>query len=304
MHPRTRQAWIALPVLFTLGAALAWLGSQNGIHAFGWPVFALCGALAFGLNMLAFVPAFAFQTERYFDLTGSLSYLALVGVALGLGNRDPRSVLLAGMVVLWAIRLGLFLFTRIREDGSDGRFDTLKPDFARFLMTWTLQGLWVFITLSCALAAMTTRTTGPIGGGSAGSHPAWGESLDPFAFVGCALFLVGFAIEIAADRQKRVFRRDPANRDRFIQSGLWAWSRHPNYFGEIVLWCGIAIVALPVLSGWQYATLVSPLFVLVLLTRISGIPLLEARGRRRWGDEPAYRDYLARTPALVPRRPW
>ena len=113
----------------------------------------------------------------------------------------------------------------------------------------------------------------------------------------------GFSIEIVADRQKSAFRADPANAGRFISSGLWAWSRHPNYFGEIVLWFGIAILAWPALAGWQLATLVSPLFVYVLLTKGSGIPPLETRAEERWGDDPAYRAYVERTPVLWPRPP-
>ena len=104
-----------------------------------------------------------------------------------------------------------------------------------------------------------------------------------------------------ADRQKQAFRADPANRERFIETGLWGRCRHPNYLGEIVLWTGVALVAWPALAGWQRATLVSPVFVFVLLTRISGIPLLEARARRRWGSDPAFLAYLERTPRLLPR---
>ena len=108
---------------------------------------------------------------------------------------------------------------------------------------------------------------------------------------------------VAADRAKSRFRDDPTNQGQFIQSGIWAWSRHPNYFGEILLWVGVAVVALPVLSGWRYATLISPVFVYFLLTRVSGIPLLESRGKKRWGDDPKYRAYRENTPVLVPRPP-
>ena len=218
-----------------------------------------------------------------------LTTLRFVALALSLlPERDPRSLLLGALVVVWAVRLGSFLFARISADGSDGRFDELKPSLPRFLMTWTLQGLWVFLTLSCALAAMTSTTPVPLGF---------------VGFVGLALWVAGFAIEVIADHQKRRFRADPANRDQFISTGLWAWSRHPNYLGEITLWAGIAILAIPALSGWQYVTLISPVFVYVLLTRISGIPLLESRGSRRWGDRPEYRAYKERTPVLFPRPP-
>jgi steroid 5-alpha reductase family enzyme len=287
MHPARSLSAIAASL--ALASLIAWAGSHGGWRVGGVPLFALCGAIAFVLNWLAFIPAYAFQTERYYDLTGSLTYLLLVAVALTLGDGgEPRARLLAFLVCIWAARLGSFLFLRIQQDGSDGRFDRIKPNFYQFLMMWTIQGLWVFLTLSCALATMTSERGAPLGA---------------VAFAGSAVWLLGITLEIVADRQKRAFRTVPGNRDRFITTGLWAWSRHPNYFGEILLWIGIAIVAVPALSGAQFATLISPVFVFVLLTRISGIPMLESRAKHRWGDEPAYREYKARTPVLFPRRP-
>lgn len=281
-----RKALAALPIVLAIGGALAWAGSQGGARAFGWPVFGLCVALAFALNALAFVPAWAKRSEKFYDLTGSATYLSVVVLALALGEPDARAGLLAGMIAVWAIRLGSFLFARIRESGRDPRFDAIKLDFTRFLLAFLLQGLWVALTAGCALAAMTSSARAPLAG---------------FAALGILVWLGGFALEVVADRQKQAFRADPANRERFIATGLWGRCRHPNYLGEIVLWTGVALVAWPALVGWQRATLVSPLFVFVLLTRISGIPLLEARARRRWGSDPAFLAYLEQTPRLFPR---
>jgi steroid 5-alpha reductase family enzyme len=251
-----------------------------------WQVFALCALLALALQWLAFIPAWLLQTEKFYDLTGSLTYLAVIWLAVALSDAsDTRSLLLAGCISLWALRLGSFLFLRILKDGSDSRFDRIKPHAGKFLFTWTLQGLWVLITASCALAAITSGR---------GGQPGWLEAL------GLALWIAGFAIEITADRQKRAFRRIHGS-ERFIDSGLWAHSRHPNYFGEILLWCGIALIAVPALAGWQWLTLISPLFVFLLLTRVSGIPLLERKAERRWGDDPEWQAYRANTPVLVPR---
>ena len=175
---------------------------------------------------------------------------------------------------------------RIRAAGSDTRFDQIKPSASRFFVAWTLQGLWVFLTLCAGLAAITAL-----------SAPALGIR-DAF---GLTVWVFGFAIEVTADRQKTVFRRKHPG--RFIGTGLWRWSRHPNYFGEIVLWMGIAIVASSALRGWQWVTMISPLFVAFLLTRVSGIPILEKRADERWGDDPAYRRYKSRTPVLLPRPP-
>lgn len=282
------QAWIGSVVAVLLGAGMAWAGSQGGLAWQGWPVFALCGVLAFAVQWVVFVPSFIGRTEHYFDLTGSLTYLALAGGALVAGHGDVRALLLAGLVAAWALRLGGFLFLRVKQDGADGRFDQIKHSFPRFLMTWTVQGLWVFLTLAATLAAMTGPQAVPLG---------------PLAALGAVLWAIGFALEVVADAQKRAFRRDPANAGRFITTGLWAWSRHPNYAGEIVLWTGIALIAAETLSGWRWVALVSPLFVYALLTRVSGIPLLEARGRKRWGGDPAYQAYVARTPVLWPRPP-
>jgi steroid 5-alpha reductase family enzyme len=289
MKKQERQSLAAIPLILLMGGGIAWAGSQGGLQVGGIPLFALCAILAFAINWIAFAPAYVFHTERYFDLTGSITYCSLVVVALTLrGGSDWRALLLAGLVAIWAARLGLFLFARIMREGSDRRFDVLKASFLRFLMAWTLQGLWVLLTLSCALAAMTSARPTPLGA---------------FAVLGTLLWALGFAIEVASDRQKRRFRADPANRERFIQSGLWAWSRHPNYFGEITLWSGIAVIALPELTGWQYVTVISPVFVYVLLTRISGIPMLEARAEKTWGEDPEYRAYRDRTPVLFPRPP-
>ncbi len=236
-----------------------------------------------------YIPSFLNQTEQYFDLTGSVTYLTVTVIAITTtAELDTRTLLLGAAIVLWAGRLGTFLFRRVTRDGGDGRFDTLKLDSLVFLRVWMLQGLWVTITAGAALAAMTSGAK---------------QDLGIVGVVGLALWVVGFVIEVIADRQKSAFRADEANDGRFITTGLWAWSRHPNYFGEITLWLGIAILATPALADWQIATLISPLFVFVLLTRISGVPLLERRGLKRWGDDPEYQAYLATTPVLMLRPP-
>ncbi|TAK11812.1 MAG: DUF1295 domain-containing protein [Anaerolineae bacterium] len=289
MNNADRTALIATPIVLLIGAGLALAGSSGGAAVSGYPVYALCVALAFLIQVFAFVPAFLKQTEKYYDLTGSLTYLSVTGLALGLAPApDARAYLLAALVAVWAVRLGSFLYSRIRAAGEDRRFREIKPSFPRFLLTWLLQGLWVSFSLAAALAAITSARRVP---------------LDAFAWVGLGIWLFGFSVEIIADRQKRAFSADPANKGQFIRSGLWAWSRHPNYFGEIVLWLGIAIIALPVLQGWGLVTLVSPVFVTLLLTRISGVPMLEARADEKWGGQPDYEAYKAGTLVLVPRPP-
>ena len=289
MKKSDRNALFVLPIVVLVAAGVAVAGSQGGATAFGVPVFALCVALAFVIQWLAFIPAFLLQNEGWFDLTGSVTYITVTAVAVLLGpTSDARSLVLLALVVIWAARLGSYLFRRIRKAGKDARFDAIKPSFIRFLNTWTLQGLWVSLTLAAALAAITTDLR---------------KELGVVALVGLVVWVAGFAVEAASDVQKSRFRAAPANRGTFIHAGLWSWSRHPNYFGEIVIWIGVALVALPVLQGWQYVTLISPLFVILLLTRVSGVPLLEKRADEKWGGQDDYEAYKARTSVLVLRPP-
>ena len=277
---------IGILVILAVSSAIALAGSQGSIEANGLPLFLICASVGFILHWIIFVPSFLFRTEHYFDLTGSISYVSTIVVAyLFHPDMDTRSLIVCTLIAIWAIRLGSFLFLRVKRDGKDRRFDEIKTKFFRYMFTWTLGGAWVFITMAAGLAVITSANQMP---------------LDIFFYIGLALWILGFGIEAVADRQKTLFRRDPANKEKFISEGLWSLSRHPNYFGEIVLWLGIAVIALPTLVGWQYVTLISPIFVAFLLIKVSGVKLLEKSGMERWGDDPAYRDYVATTPSLVP----
>lgn len=280
---------IAILISTALGLGVAWAGGQGGVSLGTISLFLACGILAFAVNWLAYIPAVIFKTEKYYDLTGTITYLSVTGYAFYMsGGLDLRGKIVAVMVAVWAVRLGSFLFARIVKDGKDSRFDKIKTNPIRFLMTWTLQGLWVTLTAACALLVITNSTRVP---------------LDAFAYVGIAVWVIGFLFEVVADQQKKAFKNDPSNEGKFISTGLWAWSRHPNYFGEITLWLGIAIIAIPTMSGLQWATLISPVFVTLLLTRVSGVPMLEARSDKEWGDDPVYQEYKKNTPVLVPRPP-
>jgi steroid 5-alpha reductase family enzyme len=287
MKEAERKSLVVFIVLIVIGALFALAGSQNGSSVAGIPVFALLVGLAFVIQWLVFIPAYKFQTEKFFDITGSLTYITLVLLAVLLSPKlDVRSILLAVLVIVWALRLGTFLFNRIKKAGKDDRFDEIKPLFFRFLNIWTIQALWVTFTAAAALVAITTSTR---------------KELDVFAIVGFLIWVIGFAIEVTADMQKSRFNADPANKGKFIQTGLWSRSRHPNYFGEIVLWIGVAIIALPVLQGWQWVAMISPIFVTLLLTRVSGIPLLEKKADKKWGGQEDYEAYKKKTPVLIPK---
>ncbi|MFK7888132.1 MAG: DUF1295 domain-containing protein [Gammaproteobacteria bacterium] len=283
------KSLITVVIATALGAFVAWAGSDGGERIGSVPVFALCGALAFGINWLAFIPAAIAKTEHYYDLVGGISYIgATIAAVVFSSELDLRAMLVAAMVLVWSIRLATFLFKRIAKAGKDSRFDEIKLQPMRFLMAWTLQGLWVLLTAAAAFAVITGGTRVPLG---------------VVGFIGIAIWLFGITIEIVADRQKSAFKSDPANKGKFIDVGLWAWSRHPNYFGEITLWVGMAIIALPVLHGWQWVTLISPVFVAILLTKGSGVPLLEKQADERWGGQTDYEEYKRKTPVLLLKPP-
>ncbi|MCT9821446.1 DUF1295 domain-containing protein [Microbacterium sp. W1N] len=289
MSSQNRASLLTVVVALVIGALIALAGSQHGATVAGLPVFALAVAIAFLVQIVVYIPSAIARTERFFDLTGSLTFIAVsVLVLVAVPAPDLRSWVLAAMVILWAVRLGSFLFLRIRRSGADDRFDELKARPLPFLRVWVLQGLWVSVTASAAWIAMSVA-------------PEQRAPLGWLSIVGVVVWVVGITIEVVADAQKSAFRADAAGRGRFIRTGLWSRSRHPNYFGEILLWIGVMLVAAPVLTGWQWVALLSPVFVILLLTRVSGIPLLEAKADRTWGGDADYEAYKAATPVLIPR---
>ena len=243
--------------------------------------------LAFLIHWLFFIPAYLFKTEKFFDLTGSLTYISImVYVVYTKNNLQEQlgSIILASLVILWAIRLGSFLFLRIKKAGEDKRFREIKTSFARFFLLWTISGMWVSFCSMCALTAIASND---------------GVIVNNIFYIGLVTFIIGLSIEIIADSQKTKFRKDPKNKDKFINEGLWAKSRHPNYVGEITLWAGVAIMSFSSLEGSQYISLISPIFTYLLLVYVSGVPQLTASGQKKWGHLESYQDYIKNTPKLI-----
>jgi len=244
-------------------------------------------ALDIGIQWLAFIFANYLKTEKFYDLTGSLTFLSSLYLSLQWSEQSARQTTQSRMVMFWATRLGIFLFSRVIADGKDKRFDKIKQSSLRFFSAWTIQGFWVFIT------SLPTLMLNDIGG----------DADLPLAtrdYVGWAIWVFGIGFELLADYQKHMFRMNPDNRGKFITSGLWSISRHPNYFGEILLWFGLFVSASSVFQGWQHLAILSPVFVYLLITKLSGVPMLEKAGLKRWGELPEYQRYLANTPCLVP----
>lgn len=243
--------------------------------------------IALLIQWCVYLPSYMKKTEHYYDLTGSATYLILIiGTWLSLESGYHRSELLAMMVTLWALRLGSFLFHRVKIRREDDRFRNIKDNPQRFFCAWTIQGLWVFITASPALTAMTNENNSPIG---------------IIGVLGVALWSIGFLIEMIADQQKTEFNQQPKNTGKFINTGLWKRVRHPNYSGEIMLWIGVFLLSCETFSIAQWVTVLSPITVIILLTKVSGIPMLTEKARKKWGGQPDWEAYIKETPALVPK---
>jgi len=269
---------------------VATAASVEEVFLYGVPVVLLCAGVSFFVHWIVAIPSLIASSEKYFDLTGMIATLLVVSTAiLALLNSGQQasthSTIVAIFVSLWTLRLGTFLYKRIVQSGEDKRFKEIKKSLPKFLMAWTLSALWVFLTTVNAITIIALNSKEPLG---------------IFFIIGGALWILGFAFEAVADWQKKNFSELPENRDKFITQGLWSISRHPNYFGEIVLWTGIAIISLPLLSDWQFVTLVSPLFVFILLTKISGLPFLEDKAEKKWGNDKNYIEYKNKTPVLTP----
>ena len=278
-------------IIICFASVIALGGSHNSMSYNGYPILFFCLSASFLVHWIIFIPSFLAKTEKFYDITGTLAYLITLYLASVLtsyssgASLEPRTLIIIGMVSFWALRLGIFLFIRVLKVGEDRRFREAKKSFSKYLVWWTMSALWVFLTTANALTLIINN-----------------KKLvnQPIFYLGLLIWFIGILFEIIADEQKRRFRLNEKNRGKFISSGLWSISRHPNYFGEIILWIGIAIISLPTLSGFQYVTLISPLFIYLLLTRISGVNLLEESSDKKWGDLPEYEQYKRETPALVP----
>ena len=277
---------IAITVFLICISLINVAGQNIEIEIRGMNAFTFILIIAVLLQVIFFIPSFLLKTEKYFDIVGSLTYIITISIAyFSVENKTMIDSIIYFYVMVWALRLGIYLFRRVRNDGKDIRFEKAKRHFFWFLQYWMGQALWVSLTACAAIIAILSPED---------------NSLPLFAMIGMALWLSGFAIESISDYQKRVFRKENNPSESFIHTGLWSRSRHPNYFGEITLWTGIAVIALNTLTGIEYITLISPVFVYILLTRMSGINLLERIADERYGHLQEYQRYKSTTPVLIP----
>ena len=281
---------VVISVLIITSLIVSSVG-DNSVSLNGYSAVFYSAAICLGIQWLAWIPASLAKSERYYDLTGGLTYLTVVGFTLWAGSQSEspsaRELIVSLLVVIWALRLSSFLYLRIHRTGKDGRFDRLKTSPIRFLVPWTIQGLWVFLTMIVVIVINSQAESAP--------------ELGIWDAIGLLIWLLGFSIEVIADNQKSAFNANSENQGKWIDSGLWSYSRHPNYLGEIMLWTGIACFGISCFSGMERLAWISPIFIYLLLTKISGVPILDRRGLEKWGDQPEYHKYRDETPTLLPR---
>ena len=283
--PLIKNLFLSL-IIIVFAFVLTTFVDQNSVSYGSLSLFLLCTIIIFILQWIVFIPSYLLSTEHFFDLTGSITFITVSILAFLMNDfKNLRQWIVLILILIWALRLGSFLFLRIRKAGEDSRFTTIKKDFSVFFLTWNLQGLWVLFTLFGALTILTSNNNSNFG------------ILD---IIGILIWIIGFVIEVVSDRQKSEFKNNKSNVGQFIQSGLWKYSRHPNYFGEILIWTGMAVIGITIYSGLGWLGLISPFFVFVILNYISGVRLLEKQANERWGSNNAYQSYKQKTPVLFP----
>lgn len=248
----------------------------------------LC-ALAVGAYMTAwFLLALLRKDNSLADTAWGLGFVLLAGLTLARGPRpDPRQVLVTALVFVWGLRLSFHVFTRNRKRGEDFRYAAWRARWGRwfvlrsYLQVFLLQGLFLLVIAWPVVLVNSTPQT----------RLGWPD------LAGAAVWLLGFVLEAAADAELARFKRQAGNKGRIMTGGLWRYSRHPNYFGEALMWWGIFILALSSEGGWT--ALASPLLMTVLLRFVSGVPMLE----RKYLGNAEFQAYARRTKAFVPWPP-
>lgn len=288
----TRSSFIIIIICILTTQGIAYIATPKA-SAENYNILKYLAFYTILVQWISFIHAGGFfgnkRTEIYYDLTGSITTLTTLAISLYHVNEplNIRQIILTSFAAIWGARLGWFLYTRIvNNNGIDARFTVIKPSIVRFMSIWTLQGVWVFISILPVLINHQSRDRFDFG------------VLDYF---GIFLWITGFSLEVIADHQKMTWQKDMKNKNKFINTGLWTVSRHPNYFGEIVSWIGIALSAFNGVSGGSSLIgFLSPAFVAFLLICVSGIPLLEKRADQRFGEENEYQIYKKSTPVLIP----
>ncbi|XP_068305528.1 uncharacterized protein [Pyrus communis] len=250
---------------------------------------ALTAIVTVGYQLLFFIVTALLKFDKVTDFAGSTNFVILAILTLVVkGSWHFRQVVLSLLVIIWGLRLGFFLLMRILQWGEDRRFDEIRGNLGKLAVFWIFQAMWVWtVSLPVTVANASNRM----------------PSIQAADIIGWIMWSVGFSVEAAADQQKLTFKSSPQNRGKWCNVGLWKYTRHPNYFGEIFLWWGVFVASTPVLEGAEWLVILGPIFLTLLLLFISGIPLLEESADKKFGNIDEYRLYKRSTSPLIPLPP-
>lgn len=259
--------------------------------------YGFCFLITCALQLSCFAVAYTCKFDLITDFAGSMNFVLLGVITLVLGgDYDTRQVVVTAMLCVSRVELALFLFYRVCKRKSDGRFDKIRGSFLKFLGFWIFQIFWVYgVSLAVIRINSARRVDSP-------------PPIGPADVFGWVLWVFGFVIQFTSDLQKLWFRADPANNLKICNKGMWKYSRHPNYFGEICMWGGLFITGIPIwlsdgnADGWL--TVISPVLTIVILLFLSGMPTAEGQSLKRYytnGDalKNAYEAYRAETAPVI-----
>lgn len=250
------------------------------MHFILWTLF-----VSIGINLVMFVPAFIYKTDKVTDISYAITFAVVAIAGFLRSEQSALHKIILVLVLLWAFRLGTFLFIRINKIKKDVRFDGMRDKFFAFLQFWLLQGLSVFVVMLAASLGFMQKD----------AHTSL------LVYIGIIIFVKGLIIEATADAQKFAFNGKTINKGKWIDVGIWRASRHPNYLGEMMVWIGMYLVVAPSLSGADLLwALLSPAYIIGLLLFVSGVPLLEKSANKKWGTDPAFKKYKREVPSVLP----
>lgn len=252
-------------------------------------LLALTAIVTIVFQLIFFLITYVLKFDKVTDFAGATNFMLIVILTLTVsGSYTTRQIVLTTLILVWAIRLGSFLLYRIFLWGEDRRFDGQRNDVIRLAVFWSLQATWCWsVCLPSTIINSKSVTKGL-------------TSLD---YIGWILFSCGLILESVADIQKLAYKQTENSRDRWTDVGVWKWSRHPNFFGEMVVWWGIYVSALNDLKGVEHMAIIGPIFITLLLLFVSGMPILEKSADERYGHRDEYKEYKKKTSALIPVPP-